>query len=438
MVWILFIILLMIAINALYVSAEFATVSARRSSVQQLAADGDKTALALLPILEDGQKLDRYVATCQIGITFSSIILGAFGQASLSLKITPFMEKLGNISPETASTITIVLVLVSLTAFQMIFGELVPKSISLQYSTKVALLTFTPMRWSMAAFSWFIAVLNGSGVALLKLLGVQQSAHRHIHSPQELEYLIAESRDGGALEPDEHARLKKALALSSRKAAEIMVPRMKIVALSLDATPDHIMQTVAHSPYTRFPVYSGSTDNVIGMLHTKDFAKHYIRGGHIPPIKDLLRPLPSIPSTVTAEHLLTILKKRKAHQAMVIDEFGTVNGIVTLEDVLSEMMGTVGDEFKKGDTTPERLADGRVRLHGHLRLDEAEPWVGVLWQGDALTVSGKVMEVLGTIPSSGERLSIDGIEVEVERVEKNTILSVLARPIKGSGDTRHV
>lgn len=438
MIWILIVIIAMIGVNALYVSAEFATVSARKSSVQQLAAEGNKTAKALLPILEDGQKLDRYVAACQIGITVSSIVLGAFGQASLSLKFTPFVETWGGLSAEVAFSVTTVVVLIVLTTFQMIFGELVPKSISLQHSTKVALLTYVPMRWSIAFFSWFIVVLNGSGVALLKLFGVQQSAHRHIHSPEELEYLIAESRDGGALKPDEHERLKKALTLSSRKAVEIMVPRLNIVALNLESSSEQIMQTVAYSPYTRFPVYSGSTDNVIGMLHTKDFATHYIRGGRVPPIKDMLRPLPSIPTTVSVERLLTILKKRKSHQAMVIDEFGAVDGIVTLEDVLSELMGTVGDEFKDGEPLPERLPDGRIRLHGFLRLDEAQPWLGVLWQGDARTVSGKIMETLGRVPAPGELLEIDGLEVEVERVERNTVISALVRPKSGSGGTKHV
>lgn len=428
MIWLLLVIILTVAINALYVAAEFSTVSARRSSIQQLAFSGNKAAIGLLPILEDGVKLDRYVATCQIGITLSSIVLGAFGQASLSLRITPLIEKWGGVSSDTAFGITAVAVLIVLTIFQMILGELVPKSISLQKSTQVALATYVPMRWSMIGFSWFIDVLNGSSIAILRMFGAKQTAHRHIHSPGELEFLIAESRDGGALEPDEHARLKKALALSTRQASEIMVPRTKVIAIDLDDSNDEIFQIVANSPYTRFPVYKGSTDNVIGMLHAKDFVTHYMRDTSLPPLKDMLRPLPAIPATLRADKLLTLMKKRKAQQAIVIDEYGGVDGIVTLEDVLGEMMGSVGDEFKLSVADAERLPDGRVRLSGDLRLDEAEPWIGILWQGDAYTVSGRVTEALGNMPIAGATVEIDGVEVEVEHVEKNVVVSVLVRP----------
>ncbi len=364
MLFLLLIVVSMVAINALYVSAEFAAVSVRRSHIQQLASDGHSLAKQLLPILEDGKLLDRFVATCQIGITISSLVLGAFGQAALSKELHFYLQQNSPFTEETSFTVATMVVLAVLTGFQMIFGELIPKSISLRYSSKVALFTFLPMRWSMLVFSWFIAFLNGSGVFFLGLAGIKQSAHRHIHSAQELEFLIAESRDGGALEADEHARLKKALSLGSRKVSELMVPRPRMVALSLSDSIEKVSHTVAASPYTRFPVYSGSTDNVIGILHTKDFVTHMLHGSRKSQLKDLLRPLPSIPGTATADRLLALLKKRKAHMAIVIDEFGSVDGIVTLEDVLGEMMGSIGDEFKVRKHQAEQLVDGRLRLPG--------------------------------------------------------------------------
>ncbi len=421
-------IVFLVAINAFFVSAEFATVSAKKSSIQQSAAEGNKFAAGLLPILEDGKLLDRYVATCQIGITFSSIVLGAFGQAALAKQLTPWIQSWSSLSNESAFAATALGLLIGLTIFQMIFGELIPKSISLQYPARVALLTYVPMRWSMTFFSWFITLLNGSGVMVLKLFGIRESSLRHIHSPEELEFLIAESRDGGALEDDEHRRLKQALSLSSRQADEIMVPRTRVVAIDLNSPLDEVTEIVMTSPYTRFPVYLGSKENIIGMLHTKDFAARYILDVNMPPLKEMLRPLPSIPSTVTADKVLSLLKKRKAHQAIIIDEHGGLDGILTLEDILSEMMGPIGDEFKRPGTVVEPLADGRTRLSGEMRLDEAERWIGILWEGDCHTISGRVIEELGHIPRPGAQVEIDGVEVEVERVVHNAIVTILARP----------
>lgn len=429
----------MVAINALYVAAEFAAVSARRSSVQHQATEGNRTAQALLPILEDSLLLDRYVATCQIGITLSSIILGAFGQAALTLKLTPIVELLGEISKEAALSITAVAVLIGLTAFQMVLGELIPKTISLQYPNKTALLTYLPMRWSMVIFSWFIAILNGSGVMLLNLMGMRHSPHRHIHSPAELEILIAESRAGGILEADEHERLKSALKLGTKKVSDFLVPRTRIIKISATATQDEILDVLVNSAFTRFPVYRHSHDNIIGMLHAKDVATQFIKNGSLPPLKEMIRPLPSIPETISADKILTKLKKTKAHQAVVIDEHGGVEGIVTLTDVLSGVMGSVGDEFKPGQALPKRLRDGRVRLPGHMKLDVAKAWIGILWQGDCHTISGKIIEVLGRVPVPGERLKIDGVEVEVGRVKQNVVISVTAMPLQSpDGEANHV
>lgn len=435
MLWIFFVIVIMLAFNAFYVAAEFATVSARRSSIQQAASDGHRRARALLPILEDAHKLDRYIATCQIGITLSSIVLGAFGQAALTLKLTPYVALWAGISNTAAFSFTAGGVLIGLTGLQMIFGELIPKSVSLQYPSKIALLTYLPMRWSTIVFSWLIALLNGSGILLLKILGVEQSAHRHIHSPAEIEVLIAESRDGGALEPDEHERLKRALALSSKKASELLVPRTRIVDIDADASSEEILEIISKSPYTRFPVYRDSTDNIIGMLHAKDAITHMVKHGCLPPIASILRSIPTISATVSADQILVKLKKHKAHQAVVVDEHGGVDGIVTLGDVLSEVMGAVGDEFKPATSSPETLPDGRLRVFGHTRLDDAQGWMGVLWQGDCHTIAGKILEMSGSIPEVGEHLCIEGVDVEIEAVKQNTIVSVLVTPLQDAEDS---
>ncbi len=423
------VIFLLIAINALYVAAEFAAVSVRHSQVRQLAGEGRALALRLLPWLEDPRKLDQYIAASQIGITLSSLVLGAFGQATLAVQLAPLFDRWGGLGVVAAESSSAVVALIGLTALQVVLGELVPKSLALQYSTQSALLTFVPMRWSLTFFSWFITLLNGSGIAILKLLGVPYSGHRHIHSPEEIELLIAESRDGGMLEPDEHRRLHRALKLGMRPVHQLMVPRRYMEAIDADTPADEILLHMANSSYSHLPVYRDSIDNVIGVLHTKDVVIRYIERGEIQSIEEVMQPVLNVPENVPADSLLSLMRRERMHQAIVIDEFGGTEGFVTLEDVLKEMLGEVADEFKEAEDQPERLPDGRVRLPGLMRLDEAEPWLGILWQGESDTVGGHVIEILGHVPAPGEHLSVDGVELEVERVEHHSVVSLLALPL---------
>ena len=427
-----FIILLLIAINALYVAAEFAAVSVRHSQMRQLAGEGHSLATRLLPWIEDSRRLDHYIAACQIGITLSSLVLGAYGQATLATQAAPLFERWGGLQNVATHSTSAVTVLILLTTLQVIFGELVPKSLALQYSTQSALLTFVPMRWSLRLFSWFISVLNGSGMLILKLLGVPHSGHRHIHSPEEIEMLIAESRDGGLLEPYEHRRLQRALKLGMRPIHQLMVSRRFMAAIDINSTVDQILQEVANSPFSHLPVYRDSIDNVIGIVHTKDAVLHYIEKGGIGSLEAIMRPVLYVPENLMAESVLTLMRKERRHQAIVIDEFGGTEGLVTLEDVLKEMLGEVADEFKVDMPQPEMLPDGRVRLPGIMRLDDAMEWTGAAWQGEADTVGGYITEVLGRVPEVGERLVVGGVDLEIEQVEHQTVVSVLATPVAPS------
>jgi CBS domain containing-hemolysin-like protein len=431
------IIILLIAINALYVAAEFAAVSVRHSQVRELADEGSSLAMRLLPWLEDSRRLDHYIAACQIGITLSSLVLGAYGQATLAIQIAPLFERWGGLQEPAAQSTSAFVVLTALTALQVVLGELLPKSLALQYSTRAALLTFVPMRWSLGLFSWFIAILNGSGILILKLLRVPLGGHRHIHSPEEIEMLIAESRDGGLLEPDEHRRLHRALKLRMRPIHQLMVPRRFLAAMDISTPVDRIFQDVADSPYSHLPVYRDSIDNVIGLVHTKHAVLHYIEKGGIGSVEDIMSPVLYVPENLTAESVLALMRKERKHQAIVIDEFGGTEGLVTLEDVLKEMLGEVADEFKVDMPQPERLSDGRVRLPGIMRLDDAMEWTGAPWEGEADTVGGYITEVLGRVPDVGERLVIGGVDLEIEQVEHQAIVSVLASPVRPSEDTSH-
>ncbi len=333
----------LIFLTAVYVAAEFAAVSVRRSRLRRMAEDGHSLAARLLPVVEDARQLDRYIAASQIGITFGSLVLGAYGQARLSPVVEPLLVRAG-FQPDSAESTAAAAILIGLTILGVIFGELVPKSLALQYPTQVALWTVLPMRWSLHVMDWFIWALNGSGILLLKAFRVQNTGHRHIHSPEEIELLIAESRDGGLLEPEEQVRLHKALQLRRRTARELMVPRERLVLLDGDQPFDEIVRAVASSPYTRLPVFRGKPSNVIGMLRTKDLAVGYLSGTHA--IDGLLRPIATVPAAMPADRLIGFLRERRAHGVLVTDEGGKLAGLVTLEDVVSALIGVVQDELK--------------------------------------------------------------------------------------------
>ena len=224
------IIVLLILLTALYVAAEFAAVSVRRSRLRRMAEDGHALASRLLPIVEDPRELDRYIAASQVGITLSSLILGAYGQAALAPRLAPWLERFGEVDAVAAESTSAITVLIFLTTLSVIVGELVPKSLALQMPTETALFTLRPMQWSIRIFSRSIDLLNGSGVLLLKLMRVPATGHRHVHSPEEIELLIAESRDGGLLEPLEQVRLHRALRLGLRTARQLRVPRARAAA----------------------------------------------------------------------------------------------------------------------------------------------------------------------------------------------------------------
>lgn len=346
------IIVLLILLTALYVAAEFAAVGARRSRLRRLAEDGNTLAARMLPVVEDPAALDRYIAVSQIGITLSSLILGAYGQAALGPAVVPWLERAG-LAPETAASTAAISVLLLLTVLAMIIGELVPKSLALQDPTRVALATVIPMQWSQRIFSWSIAFLNGSGILILRLMRVPATGHRHVHSPEEIELLIAESRDGGLLEPEEQVRLHRALRLGLRTAGQLMVPRDRLASVDAAMPFPEVLRVVASSPYSRLPVHDTVNDHMIGVLHTKDVVTAFV-GGQELSIQRLMKPLVRVAASMPADQLLAYLREQRTHQAFVGPQVGRVEGLVTLEDVVGELLGGVADEFK----------GARRRLHG--------------------------------------------------------------------------
>ena len=418
----------LILVNALYVAAEFAAVGVRRSRIQTLANGGNRLAALLLPIVTHSAALDRYVATCQIGITLSSLGLGAYGQATLAVALAPRLEAWAGLQPLVADSTAALAVLVVLTGLQVVVGELVPKSVALQNPTATALYTVLPMRWSLSIFRWFIAVLNGSGVLLLKMIGMSADGHRHVHSRTDLELLIAKSRDGGLLEPDEQKRLHQALRLGLHTARQLMVPRTSIVALDAAWSGQRALDVALSTPFSRLPIYEESIDRVIGILHTRDLVPEVVANRGLRAYRHLIRPPYLVPETMPANRLLRFLREHRTHLALVIDEFGGVSGLVTLEDVLSELLGGVGDEFRAAAPGLEQLPDGRVRMSGQTSIVDAQRYLGLTWDSEADTLAGHVIEVLGRLPLEGDHVTFENIRIEVERLRGRVPATLLVTP----------
>jgi len=424
------IITLLILLTELFVPAEFPVVGARRSRLRRLAEDGNALATRVLPVVEDPHALDRYIAASQVGITLCSLILGAYAQASIAPRVAPLLQRVAGLEPETALSTSAVIVLLILTTLAMIVGELVPKSLALQDPTRTAIWTVIPMQWAERIFAWSIAFLNGSGNLLLKLMRVKNTGHRHVHSPEEIELLIAESRDGGLLEPQEQVRLHQALRLGLRTARELMVPSARLASIEVSTPLPEVLRLVATSPYSRLPVYRRTPDDIIGILHTKDVVTRFITDGEATPLTSLLRPIARVHDSLPADHLLAYMRDKRIHQVLVVAEGGQVAGMITLEDVVAELIGGVSDEFKGAPARAILLPDGSVRVPGAMRVDQAAQVLGASWKSHSPgeTVGTFITQSLGGVPAPGEQVTLSGVELIVEAVEGDAASSAVVLP----------
>jgi CBS domain containing-hemolysin-like protein len=335
----------LLLVNAFYVAAELGMVAARRSRVHQLANEGNWLAARLKSLIDVPAELDRAIAACQIGITISSLVLGAYGQAQLAPLLAPLFEDWGGLATAAAHSASVIVVLVVLTVAQMILGELLPKSIALEYPVRAALFTAVPIGWSMRFLSPLLYLFNGSGLLLLKLLRITPTRHRHVHSPAEIDLLLAESPSDEELDAGDRRRLRRALRLGAQRARDLMVPLARITAIDISTPPAECLRQIAEGPFTRLPVYRGSLDDVLGVLHTKDVLLRHLEGEEPRPFADLVRPLVTVPALASADQVLVMLRERRAQLALVTDERDKIIGLITLYDLLSAVFGALEGEL---------------------------------------------------------------------------------------------
>lgn len=423
---------IMIFFNALYVAAEFATVSSRRTRVSQMAGEGNRMAQLLLPIMQDSKKLDTYVATCQIGITISSLVVGAYGQSviaqhlvePLTRFLTTLEPLLANIGVEStagwaepaATSIAVTLVLIAITILQVIMGELFPKSVAIQYPETVALAVTIPMRITqfVITYTGLIALFNGSGNLILRLMGRPlKEKSGHAHSPEEIELLVTESHEQDLLSDEERRLLRNTFRLRDLTAKQVMLHRTKLIAASMDSSVKALMQIALDAGFSRIPLFKESVDDISGFVHVKDlFRLHHQQSDDI---ASILREVVFVPETMPVSDLWKRLNSRRKYLAIVFDEYGGTVGLITFEDLIEEIFGELQDEFDNETALIAKDKDGRIYLRADLLVADVNEYLELhLPEENADTLGGLVFSELGRPPAVGDAVAFGDITIRVE------------------------
>jgi putative hemolysin len=416
-------ILLLVLGNAIFVAAEYALVTARRTRLEELAKDGNRRAKTALAMLDEPV---RFISTVQVGITVFGILLGALGEPFLSRYFDDWVSR----------GVAFVISFLILTYLSVVLGELVPKSIALQRAERLAVWLAVPLDWLGRVAYPLVWVLQKSANGIARLFGVRPApAGMTMHTEEDIRLIVAQTEEIPAAEEE---MLYKVFDFADKEAHDVMVPRPEVVALSVDLPPQEALAAVIDSPYTRYPVYRGSLDDVLGVLHVRDlFHALYDRGIDNVVIEHIVRPAYVVPETKDLASLLAEFRRRNQHLALVVDEYGSVQGIVTLEDLLEEIVGEIEDEYDLPDESIEQIAENRVRVHGTFTIDDFNERFGTdLPQEDYHTLAGLVFGMLGRAAEPGDEVEADGltfkvVEVDGPRIERLEVEFRAPLPVEG-------
>ena len=401
----------LILLNAFFVAAEYALVTVRRTRVQELAEEGQRRARAVQRITADPP---RFIAAMQLGVTLTSLGIGALGEPVLSHVLDDWL----------AAFVAGLIAFVVITFLHVVVGELVPKGLALGYADRIALGVSAPVRGFFILFKPVIWVLQRSSESAQRLLGLDpRAADAQPLSEAELKMLLNVSHEQGEIEHDEREMLYKVFDFADKEASDVMVPRPEVVGLSVEMPPEEALAAILDSPYTRYPVFRDSLDEIVGVLHVRDlFSALHDRGIGDVEIAELLRPVYIVPETKDLAALLAEFRKTNQHMAVVVDEYVATQGIVTLEDLLEEIVGEIEDEFDLPDESVERVDDHTVRIDGTFPLDDFNEQFGTgLEHEDFHTVAGYVFHLLGRAASPGDEVRSDGLRFRVLETEGSRI-----------------
>lgn len=423
------IILLLIVINGLFVAAEFAIVAAPYTRIAQRAEAGDHTARYVLSILRDPVRRNHYIATAQVGITIASLGLGMYGEHTIADWLLGPLEGLVHLNEAVAHSVALVLAVAILTYLHVVLGEMVPKSLAIQSAETTVLQVSGSMSLIGRLFGPLVSVLNWAGDAITRMLGVPPTeGHERLFSSEELELIVAESYEGGLLAPAEQLYLENIFDFPDRTVGQVMTPRTRVVGLPASANLDQVREVVQESRRSRYPVYQDNMDQILGTVHIKTLARLQVSATPAFDLQRLLRPALSVPETLSLQEMLTQFQAERTAIAIVVDEYGGTAGIVTVEDLVEEILGEIQDEFDTELPPMQILESGELQVRGDLILDELNQHFDLeLAMEGVETVGGLIMAELGRVPVPDDRVTVDNTEFTVTAVEGLAVQTVRVR-----------
>ncbi len=411
-------VIFLVLLNGFFVAAEFSLVSVRKTRIAELVEQGNTSAETVQKALENP---DRVIAATQLGITLASLSLGWIGEPALSHLIEPVIELFPlDLRPGLSHSLSAGFAFAMITFLHVVVGELAPKSIALQNPARTSLVVARPTLWSERLFKPFIWALNGTGNALLRLVGMEPaSGHQLVHSVEELKMLVAESAEVGAVARQESELLHAIFDFGDLLVRQVMIPRTEIIAVEADLPLAEIIPLITESTYTKFPVYDDDLDNILGITHVKDLLRTMQEAGwQKSTARSLVREAMYVPETLPISTLLWRFREERQHIAIILDEFGGTAGLVTLEDLLEEIVGEVSDPFDKFTPEIETLADGSLLIDGLALIEDVNKSLDLDLNDPAYdTIAGYTLGKLGRIPKVNDSVEFDKILIQVEAMD---------------------
>jgi putative hemolysin len=408
--------------NGFFSGSEIAILASRRGRIETLISEGRRAARSVKDLQDDP---DTFLATAQIGVTFMGTLAGILGGYLASRHVQPLLEHSGLPRWLGSALVATALVGAGIVYFELVLGELVPKALALRFREPVALLVAWPLLLLARSSRGMIAVLTGSTRAVLRVFGIRDSGPRSFVSEEEIKHLVKEGKEQGVLDQTKVDLISSVFEFSETPVKSVMVPRPKMFALDAGTAPGEVERLIVESGFSRIPAYEGSVDNIVGLVYAKDALRLLERRQPVV-LRQILHPAHFVPETKKVGLLLKDLQKRRTHMAIVIDEHGSVTGLVTLEDLLEEIVGEIQDEYDWEERPVERLRDGSLVVEGTVSAAELRDGfhVPIPDSTEFQTVAGFMLDRLGVVPKGGEVVGAGDYRLIVVDVEKNRISKV--------------
>ena len=414
---------LLVFLNGFFVAAEFAIVKVRASQVDIKASQGNKLAKSSQHILEN---LDKYLSTCQLGITLASLALGWIGEQVVTRIVANIGSHFGwNINPEDPTGIGVVIAFILITILHIVLGEQAPKTAAIRNPLFHTMIVAIPLRVMYTIFSPFIWILNSLSSLTLRILGLGKATHSEIHSEEEIRMLLTESEEGGAIKPSENELIQNVFEFDDRVVRQILIPRTKISAIDVESSKEEVIQQVIEEGYSRLPVYQDSLDNIIGIIYTKDL----IRAMHernFKGVSSLIRPAYFIPLSKRINDLLREFQTQHIQMAIVTNEFGGTAGIVTMEDIIEELVGEIQDEYDDEKPPVEKKSETEYIVNATASIGDVNDLLPIMLEENPNydTISGLLNDIFGRIPAVNEKRIYGGYEFTVLKRLKHSVDTV--------------